>query len=376
MELKGSYRQTEVGLIPADWEVATFRELFDIEAGGDLDPLRSADHQSETYRYPIYSNSVTNGGLYGYCSYFEHARDSITITARGTLGVATYRDHEYTAIGRVLVLQARTELSARYFTAFINNRVRFATESTGVPQLTAPQISTYRLPVPPIAEQHAIAQALHDVDDLITILDQLIAKKYDLRQGAMQQLLTGKTRLPGFNGTWKTTRLGDVTHIKTGNKNNEDKTVDGQYPLFVRSQTVERIDSYAYDCEAILVPGEGGIGSIFHYINGKFDCHQRVYKISSFDTKAVGKFVFYTMQHMFHKQATRHSVKATVDSLRLPTFQDFEFLAPLRAEQVAIAAILSDMDAELTALEQRRDKTRLLKQGMMQELLTGRTRLV
>ena len=167
-----------------------------------------------------------------------------------------------------------------------------------------------------------------------------------------------------------------MAHIKTGKKNNDDKEEDGTYPLFVRSQTVERINSYSYDCEAILVPGEGGIGSIFHYINGKFDCHQRVYKISAFSDDTCGKFIFYCMTHGFHKQATRNSVKATVDSLRLPTFKAFEFLAPEFAEQTAIAEVLSDMDAELAALEQRRDKTRALKQGMMQELLTGKTRLV
>ncbi|MHB1199292.1 MAG: restriction endonuclease subunit S [Polaromonas sp.] len=149
-----------------------------------------------------------------------------------------------------------------------------------------------------------------------------------------------------------------------------------RYPLFVRSQTVERINTYSYDCEAILVPGEGGIGSIFHYINGKFDCHQRVYKIRAFTADTSGKFVFFCMKHLFHKQASRNSVKATVDSLRLPTFLEFEFVAPIREEQEAIVTILSDMDAELAALEARRDKTRALKQGMMQELLTGRIRLV
>jgi type I restriction enzyme, S subunit len=125
-----------------------------------------------------------------------------------------------------------------------------------------------------------------------------------------------------------------------------------------------------------LVPGEGGIGNIIHYINGKFDYHQRVYKISEFGCDFCGKFVYFCMLQNFNNHASRNSVKATVDSLRLPTFQEFEFLAPSFKEQQAIAAILTDMDAEITALEQKRDKTHALKQGMMQELLTGKTRLV
>ncbi len=239
-----------------------------------------------------------------------------------------------------------------------------------------PYFKRLEVPLPPIEEQRAIAGALSDVDELIAGLERLIAKKRDIKQATMQQLLTGQTRLPGFSGKWEPTTLGAITKIKTGSRNNEDKVQDGAYPLFVRSQTVETIDSYSYDCEAILVPGEGGIGSIFHYVNGKFDCHQRVYKISDFGPNTCGKFVFYLMKHFFHKQATRNSVKATVDSLRLPTFTDFEMTMPSLQEQERIVSVLDDCDAELTALEAQRDKTRLLKQGMMQELLTGKTRLV
>ena len=101
-----------------------------------------------------------------------------------------------------------------------------------------------------------------------------------------------------------------------------------------------------------------------------------MYKISAFSVGTCGKFVFFCMKHLFHIQASRNSVKATVDSLRLPTFLEFEFAAPGLKEQEAIVETLDDMDTELTALETRRDKTRALKQGMMQELLTGRIRLV
>lgn len=225
-------------------------------------------------------------------------------------------------------------------------------------------------------EQRAIAAALSDVDALLDGQDRLIAKKRGIKQAAMQQLLTGKQRLPGFSGEWVVKKLGDVSEIKTGKKNNEDKHNDGVYPFFVRSQTIESIDTYCFDGEAILIPGEGGIGSIIHYVNGKFDYHQRVYKISGFNTEACGKFIYFNLIQNFHKHATRNSVKATVDSLRLPTFLEFEFISPPFPEQTAIATVLTDMDTEITALETQRDKTAALKQGMMQELLTGRIRLI
>jgi type I restriction enzyme S subunit len=167
-----------------------------------------------------------------------------------------------------------------------------------------------------------------------------------------------------------------VTRIKTGSRNNQDKKNSGQYPFFVRSAKVERIDSYSYDCEAILVPGEGGIGSIFHYINGKFEVHQRVYVINDFATEVLGKFIYYYMAQFFGNHALEHSVKATVDSLRLPTFQSFLINIPTDvAEQRALVEALDDISCQIERLEQRLAKAKAVKQGMMQELLTGRTRL-
>jgi hypothetical protein len=130
--VKAGYKQTEVGIIPADWNVLPFREQFNISAGGDVNLELSSSEQDEIHRFPIYSNALTDQGLYGYCSYADHPAHSITITARGTLGVATYRDHRYTAIGRVLVLEPRHQTAGRFFAEFINDRVKFAIESTGV----------------------------------------------------------------------------------------------------------------------------------------------------------------------------------------------------------------------------------------------------
>jgi type I restriction enzyme S subunit len=187
--------------------------------------------------------------------------------------------------------------------------------------------------LPPLPEQRAIAAALSDLDALIGSLDKLIAKKRDMKQAAMQELLTGKRRLPGFSGEWEVKRLGEIANIKTGSSNNQDKIDEGKYPFFVRSATVERINSYSHDCEAILVPGEGGIGSIFHYINGRFNVHQRVYVISQFIPEISGKFVYLYMAMHFGAHAMQNTMKATVDSLRLPTFQNFTVNAPPTLEE-------------------------------------------
>jgi len=225
-------------------------------------------------------------------------------------------------------------------------------------------------------EQLAISVALSDADALIESLEQLLAKKRQLKQGAMQELLTGKKRLPGFAGPWTERRLGELARVKTGSLNNQDKSDDGEYPFFVRSASVERIDTFTHEGEAILIPGEGGIGSIFHYVNGRFAVHQRVYAINEFAADVSGRFVYEYLRMHFGRHAMENSVKATVDSLRLPTFTSFSLLVPPTLdEQAAVVEVLSTLDTELEALEARLAKARALKQGMAQALLTGRIRL-
>ena len=175
------------------------------------------------------------------------------------------------------------------------SRMFFLSSAKTATMTTIDQIIIGKCPIrlPPLSEQRRIAEVLSDTDAYISSLKKLITKKEAVKQGVMQELLTGKKRLPGFRGEWVERKLGDaVLDINTGTRNNEDKVKNGKYPFFVRSQTVEYIDKYRYDCEAILIPGEGNIGEIFHYINGRFDCHQRVYKISNF-IDVNGKFIYY-----------------------------------------------------------------------------------
>ncbi|MCK6588949.1 MAG: restriction endonuclease subunit S [Polyangiaceae bacterium] len=391
--------QTEVGIIPTDWEVLSFGEVFNITAGGDVDPKRSKSYCDETYRFPIYSNALTNHGLYGYCSYANHPAGSITITARGSLGFASFRDHAYTAIGRVLVLQPKRDLSGVFFAELVNNRIKFAVESTGVPQLTAPQLSMYKLPIPPLAEQCAIAAALSDVDALIASLDQLIAKKRDLKQAAMQQLLTGQTRLPGFTGDWTRARLESLSTFIT--KGSTPTTYgfgwEKEGILFLRSECVsdaglDLTQSMFISAAAhtmlrrsetrdgdILMTITGNVGRVI-YLDGvgvNANINQHIARIRVPPAKANARFVYYFLaQPLMRQYYSSITTGQAYPQISLQQVRDTVISLPTIEEQMGIADTLSDMDAELTALEQRRQKTKLLKQGMMQELLTGKTRLV
>jgi type I restriction enzyme S subunit len=168
--------------------------------------------------------------------------------------------------------------------------------------------------------------------------------------------------------TWEQRKLGELTHIKTGASDVQDAVDDGEYPFFVRSDTVERSSKYLFDGEAILIPGEGRLGDIYHYINGKFDYHQRVYKISDFDENVDGKFILYTMQSNFKKHAMRHTVKATVDSLRLPMLTEYQLMVPEYKEQQSIGRFFDAISNLITLHQRKLEHLQVQKAGLQQNV--------
>ena len=370
--MKPGYILTEAGIIPKDWAVQKLGRVAAITTGS-----KDVNEGNPAGEYPFFTCSRNRT----FSDYYSFDTEAILIAGNGDVGNLHYYSGKFEAYQRTYVLY-RFDSDVRYIWHQLTHRLveslGLGKIGTSIPYIKKEDLTGFLFPIPPTeAEQRAIAEALSDVDELLISLDRLIAKKRDLKQASMQQLLSGKTRLPGFHGKWRRRRLGDVARIKTGSRNNQDKVPDGAYPFFVRSDVVEHIDSCSYDCEAILVPGEGRIGEIFHYIQGRFDVHQRVYAITQFSDDTSGKFTYFYMVSNFGTHALKHTVKATVDSLRLPTFQTFEMFVPATVEeQTAIAEVLTEIDEELVALEQRREKIRDLKQAIMQELLTGKTRLI
>jgi len=190
---------------------------------------------------------------------------------------------------------------------------------------------------------------------------------------------------PGYKQTevglipkdWDLDSVENLAHITTGGRNTQDRVDDGQYPFFVRSQTVERINTYSYDGEAVLTAGDGvGTGKVFHYIKGKFDAHQRVYRISEFSERVNGYFFYLYFSSHFYNRIMQMTAKSSVDSVRREMIARMPVpLPPTKAEQEAIAGALSDVDALVESLEHLIRKKRCLKQGAVQELLTGRMRL-
>lgn len=417
--IRTGYKQTKVGVIPEDWDAIIFDELFSFRNGVNTDKVNygkgtpfinvlepitySHIHGHEITGKVTLSESVT-------ASYSVRRGDVLfnrTSEVLEEIGLASV----YLGTDRVIfggfVIRGRpngTKLDPLYSgyslrAPFI--RAQLIPMGQGAIRANIGQQNLGRVVtiLPPLPEQCAIAAALSDIDALLGKLDALIAKKRDLKQAAMQQLLTGKTRLPGFSGEWVQRSIASfsafVTKGATPTTYGFKWVSDGV--IFLRSECVAAdgldLTQSMYISEAahkVLIRGEvrpgdilititGNVGRIVT-VNEKIDVgniNQHIARIRVIDTDVSSEFV----SHWLSQPVVRHYYSTITTGQAYPQLslkQVRETLVPLGAidEQTAIATILADMDAELAALEARRDKTRALKQGMMQELLTGRIRLV
>ena len=182
-------------------------------------------------------------------------------------------------------------------------------------------------------------------------------------------------RFPEFKDGWREKRLGEVADVTTGNKDTQNRVENGSYPFFVRSQTIERINSYTFDGEAILTSGDGvGVGKNFHYIDGKFDYHQRVYCLTNFKNGVFGKYLFFYFAEKFNERVMRMSAKNSVDSVRRDMIVDMSIRFPSSNEQQKIAALFTAMDERIAQLTIKKRLFGQYKKGVMQQIFDQQIR--
>lgn len=383
------FKQTEIGLVPEEWEVVRLGEVCNNSVGLTYSPdnvsqfgtlvLRSSNIQDNQLVYDnnVFVNMVVPSRA------IVHEGDILICVRNGSkslIGKSAIIDNnaEGMAFGAFMTVLRSTQVNKFYLnaiwqSAIIQEQVQNNLGAT-INQITNKDISGYIIPLPPLAEQSRIAGALSSVDGLLSSLSRLIEKKRALRTATMQQLLTAKTRLPGFDEPWKEVRMGEAgLNIQKGGVLQSKNFVSGNIKVIAGGKAEAGFHNVAnYYGETITISASGANA-------GYVWLHKE--PIYATDCSVITPSEFYDLSFVYYVLSSKQS-----DIYKLQTggaqphvhpnaIKEILCFLPSLPEQRAIAAVLSSMDAEITALEAKRAKVEALRTGMMQELLTGRIRL-
>lgn len=420
--VRAGYKQTEVGVIPEDWEVKSGLEVFiKIQDGTHFSPKIS----NGNYLY-LTSKNIKDGylNLKDICFIDKKQHDliykrcnvkygDILLTKdganTGNVALNTIKD-EFSLLSSIAFLRVSDNNHNKFYLQQIlseafQKQVQDAMSGNAITRLTLTKIKLLKFYCPSLKEQTAIATALSDIDALITTLTELIDKKRQIKTATMQQLLTGKQRLAGFGEgkgikstelgeipeDWEIKKLGDVCLTYSGGTpNTSNKSYYGGDIFWITSgdlnispirEVTGRISEKGLNSSSakmvrpktLLFALYGATAGVVAITNIKAAINQAVLAIKA--QKINNEFLYYFLD--FRKDyLIKTYTQGGQPNFSADIVKQFQVLLPLLKEQQAIAQVLSDMDDDLNALETRLTKTKAIKQGMMQELLTGRTRLI
>ncbi|GFE93665.1 restriction endonuclease subunit S [Acetobacter persici] len=375
-------------MLPKGWKNAHLASLCEKISDG-IHTTPNYDEHSDVFF--VNGNNIQPNGL----NFFENTKrvsqkdyekykkdigsNTILMSINGTIGNTCLYNNERVVLGKsacYLDVKDNTDL------IFILHSLRsshlqnyFLSELTGttIRNLSLKTIKTSNILLPPLPEQKKIAAILSTWDRAIEGTEKLLANSQQQKKALMQQLLTGKKRLPGFSGEWKKKTLSNVCQIKTGKKDVNEGCENGEYPFFTCAKQHTFSENYSYDCEAILIAGNGEVGKT-HYYNGKFEAYQRTYILSDFANISVF-FLLHFIEFFLPLDISKEKQHGAMPYIKLGTLKDFSILNPPLPEQKAIAAVLTTADEELAALESDLTRLHQEKKALMQQLLTGKRRV-
>ena len=419
MDIPQGYKQTELGIIPEDWEVKQIRDgltlLTDFDANGSFADMaanvqtyigggyawyvRATDLEQQT---PLSEVKYVDESSYRFLKKSSLYGGEVLLAKRGEIGKVYLFEAKTmyaTLAPNLYLLKLNQEIDSNYLYYYLKSTngqkaLKDINASTSLGALYKEDVKNLHILYPSPVEQRAIAEALSDIDGLIAALDKKIAKKRLIKQGTMQQLLTGKKRLPCFTDDWFEIRLGDYTAMNSGGTPSSSipEYYNGDIPFLSISdittsgkyikKTEKTITKKGLQNSSAKMFPQGTIMYAMYASLGKtsiadieLSCSQAILGITPND-KIDSNYLYYYLSFV-ENSVKEMGQTGTQTNLSKQIVQDFLLYIPNQSnEQQAIATILSDMDKEIAALEARRDKFRLLKSGMMQKLLTGQIRLI
>lgn len=370
--IPAGYKQTEIGVIPVDWDVKKLGKSCEKITTGKLDA--NAMKKDGEYRF------YTCAKEYYFIDKYAFDTEALLVSGNGAnVGYIHYYKGKFNAYQRTYVLSDFKENI--FFTKLLldknlKERIRTEVNAGNTPYITMGTLTEMNIAYPKDhKEQTAIATVLSDTDALIEKLERLIAKKKAIKQGAMQQLLTGKRRLPGFSGDWEVKKLGEIAEIYQPETIAQDKFSSEGYLVYGANGIVGKYKKYNHENWQTIITCRGSTcGTVNKTIDRCWITGNAMVMNIDQNKKIDKLFFYYLLSRQDFKNCITGSGQPQI--VRKPLFE-YQVNIPLdKPEQTAIATVLSDMDAEIEALEKKVAKYRHIKTGMMQQLLTGKIRLV
>lgn len=359
---EANFKETEIGKIPVDWEVRKIKDIAPLQRGFDL-PISKI----VLGEYPVvFSNGITH-----YHNIYKVKKPGIVTGRSGTIGNVFYVNQNFWPHNTSLFVTNFKEVIPKYI-FYLFNFIDFEKYSTGsgVPTLNRNDLHHKPVPLPPLAEQEKIAEVLSDTDLWIESTEALLAKKRQIKKGAMQKLLSPKE-------DWEVRKLGEVVKIKKGEQFNSS-LLNNESPFPCYSGGIEPSgfsEKFNEDGNCIIISEGGNSCGFINFVKSKFWLGGHCYKIISIP-KDFDQLFLYQLLKYNQTEIMGLRVGSGLPNIQKKAIENFEIAFPTSKQtQQEIAEILSSMDLEIESLENRLQKARQLKQGMMQDLLTGKVRL-
>ncbi|WP_298277847.1 restriction endonuclease subunit S [Ferroplasma sp.] len=404
--IKAGYKETELGEIPTEWALENLGSVLEsifygitaksTKEGTDIKFLRTTDIKDFNFTptdlpFCIITERRTN------LSKYLLKKGDIIVARAGTVGISVLVKEDLNNIifGSYLIklIFKRRRVDPNFIHYFFQSRFYwnkiYSAQGSTIKNINIPFIKSIIIPVPKLREQQKIAKILSDTDNLISSLDDLIAKKENIKKGLLQELLTKGIGHTEFKDTeigkipkdWEIKSLKDIMKIYDSKRipidENKRNSMEGEFPYCGANGIIDYINDFIFDGEYILLAEDGGYWGKFekssYLINGKFwvNNHAHILNISN---KFVGYNLFF-MYYFNYMDLSNYISGTTRGKLTQGTLRHIKVIVPSPGEQNRIANTLSDTQHEIEALEQKKEKYKMIKSGLMQQLLTGKVRV-
>ena len=350
-----------------DWEEKKCKDIAPLQRGFDLPVSNMIEG-----KYPV----VMSNGIGGYHNEYKVKGPGVITGRSGTIGKLQYIDTDYWPHYTSLWV---TDFKGNYpkFVFYLYQKLNLSKFGTGsgVPTLNRNDVHDTLIHIPSHDEQKKISMCLDNLDHLITLHQRKLEKLKEYKKGMLQKMFPKngekipEVRFPGFDGDWKERKVSELCSISTGKSNTQDKVEDGKYPFYVRSPIIERSTKYLYDEEAVITVGDGvGTGKVFHYVNGKYDLHQRCYRMYGFSDELNAHYFYHTFSKLFYKRVMSMTAKTSVDSVRLEMISDMKIPVPDIEEQRKIGSFLDNLDRLIAIQQKKIESLKEFKKGCLQQM--------